>query len=447
MLLAGRTISELARDLSRGVVTSEALVAEALESIARDGSAFTRVYEAEARAAAQLSDAARARGIVASPLAGIPVSIKDLFDVQGEPTPAGSKLLRDAPPAVADAPVIARLRAAGAVIVGRTHMSEFAFSGLGTNPHLPRLSNPHDVARVPGGSSSGAAVSVARGQAAMGLGSDTGGSTRIPASFCGVTGLKPTQRRITRAGAFPLAESLDSIGPIANSVACCAIVDRLIADAAIDPHPLIKVSQLRLAIPTNIVLDDLDTHVNSAFNRALATLDRAGASVQPVPFPEFARLQELSANGTIANAEAFAIHERIGGATRYESYDPNVRARLEIGGRMTQSQYAMLVSARAELIESANRRSAGYDALILPTMATVAPRFADVEDPVAWMRENSLTLRNASRVNFFDRCALSIPMHRPPELPTGFMIVGETVGDAKLLAIGEAVERILGDDR
>jgi aspartyl-tRNA(Asn)/glutamyl-tRNA(Gln) amidotransferase subunit A len=442
LALAGRTIAELARDLSLGIVTSEALVAESLASIARDGSAFTRVYEAEARVTARESDAARARGAVRSPLEGIPVSIKDLFDVRGEPTPAGSKLLRDAPAAADDAPVITRLRASGAIIVGRTHMSEFAFSGLGTNPHLSRLANPCDAERVPGGSSSGAAVSVARGQVAMGLGTDTGGSTRIPAAFCGVVGFKPTQRRVTRAGAFPLAESLDSIGPIANAVACCAIVDRIVADTAPDSCPPVAVKTLKLAVPTDAVLEDIDPAVNDAFNRALAALERAGPSIRPIPFPEFTRVRELSANGTIANAEAFAIHARLSGG-QFGDYDPNVRARLEIGRRMTRPQYETLLLARTALIADADRRSAGYDALIMPTMATPAPRFADVEAPAAWSSANALSLRNTSLANFFDRCAISLPMHLPGELPAGLMLVGATGGDARLLAIAEAVEGCL----
>ena len=212
MEIAGRTIADLAAELTRGAVTSRELTERALDSIADDRTAFTRVYEQQSCSAADAADKARASGPVPSPLAGIPVSIKDLFDVAGEPTPAGSEVLRDAPLAVRDAPVIARLRAAGAVIVGRTHMSEFAFSGLGTNPNWPRLSNPRDASRVPGGSSSGAAASVARGQAVMGLGTDTGGSVRIPSAFCGVTGFKPTQRRVTRDGAFPSRKASTALG-------------------------------------------------------------------------------------------------------------------------------------------------------------------------------------------------------------------------------------------
>lgn len=441
--IAGLTIAEIAAELSRGTVTSRALIDAALESIARDSSAFTRVYAREACEAADASDAQRARGVVPSPLAGIPISIKDLFDVRGEPTPAGSAVLRNAPPALRDAPVIARLRAAGAVLVGRTHMSEFAFSGLGTNPHLPRLSNPHDAARVPGGSSSGAAASVVRGQAVVGIGTDTGGSVRIPASYCGVTGFKPTQRRVTRDGAFPLAESLDSVGPLANSVACCALVDSIIADAPIAAASPVNVRQLRLAVPTDIVLDDLDVEVESAFARSLEALRRAGATISRIPFPEFSRVRDLSARGTIVNAESFAIHNRTGLLARRAEYDPNVRARMEIGERMTRTDYDELMHARSALMQAATARSAPFDALITPTMAGVAPQFDDVVEFPAWSAANARSLRNASLVNFFDRCALSIPMHRDRELPMGLMVVGETMGDARLLQVGSAVESAL----
>ncbi len=442
-MLTGRTISELCADLATGKTTSRALVEAALEAIARDGSAFTRVDAERARVAADASDRMRAQGVVPSVLAGIPVSVKDLFDVAGEPTAAGSAILRDAPAAKSDAPVIARLRAGGAVIVGRTHMSEFAFTGLGVNPHYPVCANPRDGARVPGGSSSGAAASVVRGQAAMGLGTDTGGSVRIPAAFCGIVGFKPTQARITRAGTFPLAETLDSIGPLANSVACCRISDAILADAPIEAYPPVALAGLRFAVPEDFVLTDVDAIVGAAFERALATLSKAGARVERVRFPEFARMPEIMARGTIANAESFAFHRRAGLLERRDGYDPNVAARLDIGARMTAGDYLDLLHARAETIRETNRRSADYDALLIPATAIVAPRIADVAEPAAFSRANGLALRNASLVNFLDRCALSVPMHRDGELPSGLMVVGETMGDARVLAVGEAVETAL----
>jgi aspartyl-tRNA(Asn)/glutamyl-tRNA(Gln) amidotransferase subunit A len=364
-----------------------------------------------------------------------------LFDVEGDPTPAGSPILRDAPAAAKDAPVVARLRAPGAVIVGRTHMSEFAFSGLGTNPHCPRLANPHDATRLPGGSSSGAAVSVVLGQAAMGLGSDTGGSVRIPASYCGLTGFKPTQRRITRASALPLAQSLDSVGPIARSVECCRVVDAILSDAPIDRHPAVGIETLRFAVPTDIVLDDLDNAVTSAFERSLATLEGAGTSIERIPFPELVRIREV--RGTITSAEAHAFHTRTGLLKHRDRYDPNVLARIDVGATMAAADLSALLRLRKELIAAADARTAGFDAVVLPTTATVAPLFTDVATREDWARVNALSVRNASLFNFLDRCAVSIPMQRGGELPCGLMAVGETMGDARLFAIGETIERLV----
>ncbi|MBI1214087.1 MAG: amidase, partial [Alphaproteobacteria bacterium] len=395
------------------------------------------------RAAADNSDAERVRGQVASPLAGIPVSVKDLFDVAGEPTPAGSIILRHAPPAETDAPVVARLKRAGAVIVGRTQMSEFAFTGLGLNPHWPVVPNPHDERRAPGGSSSGAAVSVARGQSAMGLGTDTGGSVRIPAAFCGLTGFKPTQRRITREGAFPLSPSLDSIGPIANSVACCRTVDALIADAPIETHAPLGLGNLRLAVPQELVLDELDAHVASAFEQALRRLSAAGAQIEEHHFPEFARLPEINARGALANAEAYAVHRDAGLLAQRDRYDPNVIGRIEIGGRMSDDDVRRILEERTALIRATDALTKQFDALLFPAVAIVAPRFSDLEHPPAFAKANALALRNASLVNFIDRCALSLPMHEDGTLPCGLMVVGETMGDARLLAMGEAIEAAL----
>ncbi|MEQ1865119.1 MAG: amidase [Micropepsaceae bacterium] len=441
--MQGRTIAALAADLAAGKTTSRALVEAALAAIARDGSAFTHVSAARARTDADACDRLRAQGVAASTLAGIPISVKDLFDVAGEPTPAGSAILREAPASARDAPVIARLRKAGALIVGRTHMSEFAFTGLGANPHFPVCSNPHDASRVPGGSSSGAAVSVARGQAAMGLGTDTGGSVRIPAAFCGLAGFKPTQRRVSREGVFPLSESLDSVGPIANSVACCRASDAILSDAPIEAHAPLGLNGLRFAVPMDFVLDGVDSVVGAAFERALSALSASGAVIERVRFPEFARVPEITARGTIANAESFAFHTRMGLLNQRERYDPNVLARIEIGARMTAGDYIDLLHARAALMWDTDRRSAGYDALLMPAVACVAPRFVDVVEPAAFARANGLALRNASLINFLDRCALSVPMSRAGELPSGLMIVGETMGDARLLAVGEAVEAVL----
>ena len=443
MSISGRTIASLAADLASGAATSRALVEAALAAIATDGTAFTHLNAARARGEADALDRLRQAGRVLSPLHGVPVSVKDLFDIAGEATAAGSVLLREAVPALRDAPPVARLRQAGAVIVGRTHMSEFAFSGLGANPHSPPCTNPHDRTRVPGGSSSGAAVSVAQGAVAVGLGTDTGGSTRIPAAFCGVVGFKPTQARVTREGAFPLSETLDSIGPLANSVACCARVDGVIADAPVDAHPPLGVAGLRLGVPSELVLDGMDATVARAFERALKRLADAGAVVSRVSVPALARIPEINAKGGIVHAEAFAIHTRTGLFKQRERYDPNVAARIDIGARMTAADYIELLRARAAVTAEVARISVGLDALVFPTTPTVAPRFDEIAEAASFGRLNALALRNPGLVNFLDRCALSLPMHAAGELPSGLMLVGEHMGDGRLFAVGAAVERVV----
>ena len=374
----------------------------------------------------------------------MPVSVKDLFDIEGEATPAGSMVLANAAPAGADAtPRWPGFPAAGLVVIGATQMSEFAFTGLGLNPHYPQPPNPRDPARVPGGSSGGAAVSVALGQAAGAIGTDTGGSVRIPAAFCGLVGFKPTQRRITRQGAFPLSPTLDSIGPIANSVACCVALDTLIADAPLAAAPPVRLAELSLGVPADYLLADLDPEVAEAFDKALAALSRAGARVETFAFPELERIAAMNARGSIASVECYAHHRRLGLLSMRARYDPNVIARIEVAGAMSAADYLDLLAARETLIGEANHRCRRFDALLAPTCAVLAPRIDEVSDPAVFARLNQLTLRNPAVVNFLDRCALSLPMACAGPVPAGLMLVGATLDDARLLAIAAAVEPVV----
>src|SRR5262245_37789373 len=233
------------------------------------------VYADTARAAADAADARRKAGISLGPLDGTVISIKDLFDVAGEVTRAGSKVLaEEGTPAAADAPVLRRLRAAGAVIVAKTNMTEFAFSGIGINPHYGTPGNPADRARVPGGSTSGGAVSVADAMCDIAIGTDTGGSTRIPAALCGIVGFKPSKLRLPTERAFPLSYTLDSVGPMARTVADCARADAVMAAevAAADPAPdrePLRLAGLRLGAAQGLPLKDLDATVSSRFAAAL----------------------------------------------------------------------------------------------------------------------------------------------------------------------------------
>ncbi|RMX15738.1 amidase [Vandammella animalimorsus] len=444
------TLAALADELAAGRTTAlqlaEAALSRAEDPAGEGARAFTRIDRERALALALASDGLRAAGIVRSPLEGLPVSVKDLFDVAGQATTAGSAVLRQAPAATRNAPVIERLLAAGAVIVGRTNMTEFAFSGLGLNPHYGTPKNPWERAtgRIPGGSSSGAAVSVTDGMAALAIGSDTGGSVRIPSALCGLTGFKPTQRRVPTAGALPLSTSLDSIGPLAASVHCCALADAVLAgaDAQALPAPL-PLAGARLAVPAQVALDDLDETVAAAFERALACLREAGARIHSLPVPEFAELAALHARGTLAGAEAWAWHRRLL-AEQASGYDPRVRVRIEAGARMDAADYIALRAARQRWIAQVQARLAPFDALLMPTVPHIAPPIAALQaDDALYSQTNLLMLRNPTLINFLDGCALSLPCHAPGDAPVGLMLAGPALADARILGLGLSVEAAL----
>ncbi|WIM10918.1 amidase [Enhydrobacter sp.] len=445
-MTAKPTIQQLAADLAAGRTTSAALTEQALARIedpkGEGKRAFIKVYRTQALAAARASDALRKAGLVPSPLAGIPVSIKNLCDVAGETTLSGSIALDDAPPATQDAPVVARLRAAGAVIVGSTNMSEFAFSGVGFNPHYGTPGNPADRARVPGGSSSGAAVSVADGMAVAALGTDTGGSVRIPSAVCGLVGFKPTARRVPIDGVVPLSTSLDSIGPLANSVECCAIVDAVFAAEAIAVPEAAPLSGLRFGIPRQVVLEELDGTVARAFERACKALAGKGVKVEQIDLPALDELPAINAKGGFAAAEAYAWHRKLI-ARRGKDYDQIIHPRIMRGQEMSAADYIELLGARADLQKRVAAITSNYDAVVMPTCAIVAPTLEEVSTLEGFTRKNLLLLRNTALGNFLDRCAISLPCHAAGELPVGFMLMGETMADKRLLAIARAVEPVV----
>jgi len=440
-----RTIEQHARALAGGATTSRALVEDSLARItdpAGEGArAFIKVHTDAARAIADAMDTLRRAGRAPSRYAGIPVGLKDLFDITGEATPAGSRALAGAPPATANAPVVQRMLAAGFVPVGRTNMTEFAFSGLGINPHYGTPLSPWDrgSARIPGGSSSGTAVAVADGMVAAGLGTDTGGSCRIPAAFCGVVGYKPTARRVPIDGVLPLAPSLDSVGPLAPSVACCAVIDAILAGDAPTPTVPATLAGLRLAVPENFGLDGMDSTVSAAFERALGVLSKAGARITRARFATFDAIPAVNAKGGFATAEAYAWHRTLL-AEKGALYDPRVRARIERGEMQSATDYLELLAARRKLIGEFDTATRPFDALLLPTTPIVAPRIAELDDEHDYHRLNQLILRNPAVGNFLDRCAISLPCHRPGDPPVGLMLMGETLGDARLFSIAAAVE-------
>jgi aspartyl-tRNA(Asn)/glutamyl-tRNA(Gln) amidotransferase subunit A len=444
-----KTLNLLADELTTRKTTSEKLTRECLAKIADPAGegqrAFIKVYADAAIATARASDLQRANSIVASPLAGIPISIKDLFDVAGDVTRAGSIILQDAPAAIHDAPVIARLRAAGAVIVGRTNMTEFAYGAHGMNHHYGTPRNPYDRAtqRIPGGSTSGGAVSVTDGMAAATIGSDTGGSVRIPSALCGITGFKPTQARVPLTGAFPLSTTRDSIGPLGNSVACCALLDAIMAGEQVALPLLLPIKGLRFGVPTTRLLDDLAPPVASAFERVLTTLSAHGAMVEEFLFPEIDQEATGSNKANFSAVEAYALHrERL--AQHPEKFDPRVYKRLLLGANMNAADYYDLILLRQKLIASANQTTARFDALLTPTTPIIAPTITEMNaNENDFFRNNTLLLRNCAPFNVLDRPCWSLPVHRTGDAPVGLMVIGETMQDRRLHQIALGIEGVL----
>jgi aspartyl-tRNA(Asn)/glutamyl-tRNA(Gln) amidotransferase subunit A len=404
------------------------------------GKACLTVYAGAARAAADAADARAKNGVSLGPLDGSIVSIKDLFDVAGEPTRAGSKILAgEASPAAADAPVVRRLRAAGVVIVAKTNMTEFALGAIGANPHFGTPGNPRDRARVPGGSSSGAAVTVGDGMAEIAIGSDTGGSVRIPAALCGIVGFKPSRQRVPTTGAFPLSTTLDSIGPLANSVADCAKTDAAMAGEEFAPLEATPLAGLRFGIAQGFPLENLDQTVAAAFAVATERLEQAGVRVTRETVPLLDDMRQVNAYGGIVQPEACAIHrDRL--KRRAADIDPNIRARIERGCAMSAADYIGMLYARERLVRALDRRLAGLDALIMPTAGIVAPTIAEVADPEIFAARNSMLLRNTSIGNFFDLTGISLPL--PAPLPVGLMLLARNGTDHALLRIAAGVEKL-----
>jgi len=397
------------------------------------------VYTDAARAAADASDARAARGGSLGPLDGAIISIKDLFDVAGEPTRAGSKVLaEEAAPAKADAVIVQRLRQGGAVIVAKSNMTEFAFSGIGANPHFGTPGNPRDRARVPGGSSAGAPVTVADGMCDIAIGTDTGGSVRIPAALCGVVGFKPSRQRVPTDGAFPLSKTLDSIGPLAGNVADCAKADAIMAGEAYAPLEPLALEGLRFGLPEGLLLERLDDTVAPAFKTALAHLDRAGLRIsnEHLSLDDWVAVNE---RGGVIPPEACAVHrDRL--RRRGADVDPNVRIRIERGCAVSEADLAEILRERGRLAAAMDVRLGGLDALVMPTTAIVAPTLAEVEDPKVFAARNAAVLRNTSMVNFFDLCAISLPL--AARLPVGLMLVARNGQDRRLLRMADAVMRL-----
>ena len=443
------TLAKLASSLSTREITSRQLVEEALAAIkdprGEGARTFLIVHESEALAAADRVDAQRRSGVNLPALSGIPISVKDLFDEAGVVTLGGSTVLMGALAAERDSTVVQRLKKAGAIIIGRTNLTEFAYSALGINPHYGTPKNVFDRAtgRVPGGSTSGGAISVTDGMAAAAIGTDTGGSVRIPAALNGLVGFKPTARRIPRDGVMPLSTSLDSVGPIGKSVADCMWLDMVMAGEHDTIPSRDSVTGLRFAVPTTVVQDDLSPVVANAFLVALTRLSKAGARIIEVPLKEFAQAAEVNPRGAIASYEAYSFHQRWMQESA-DKYDPRVIARIRPGEEITTAKYKELLQLREKFIRSMNAAAGGYDAMLMPTVRDIAPTIAEAtKDDESYFRLNNRMLRNPSIVNLFDGCALSIPCHEAGTAPVGLTIAGTPNTDRTILMIGNAVESLL----
>ncbi len=409
--------------------------------------AFTEHFDETARRAAAGADAARQAGRTLPSLAGLAVSVKALFDVEAAVTTAASRTLAGAPPARTDAPAVARLRAAGAALIGHTNMTEFAFSGVGINSHHGTPANPATRAldaepRIPGGSTSGGAVTVATGAAWAALGTDTGGSLRIPAALQGLVGFKSTAALVPNQGGIPLAPSLDTTGAITRSVRDAVLLHEILAarKVALAGRPL---SAWRLAVPQDVMLDALEPAVASAFERSLAQLSAAGARLTEISLPALADTAALQRGGGLPAAESWAWHAP-GMAQHGADYDPRVALRIRRGSALGEAEVAALHRDRCAWIARTEAALAGWDALLSPTVPIVAPRTAPlVDSDEAFFAANALLLRNPSLVNLLDGCALSLPCHRPGDWPVGLMVWGPSRADDRILSVSLAIEAAL----
>ena len=437
-------------------MTSEPLVASASErldrALARVASpafegrkVFTTLYEASARREAEASDARGAAGRSLGPLDGRIVSIKDLFDVAGEPTRAGSAALRRQPAAIADALVVQHLRAAGAILIGKTQMTEFAFSALGTNPHDPVPGNPDDRSRVPGGSSSGAVVSVLDGMAEIAIGSDTGGSIRIPSALCGATGFKPSSGRVPTGGAFSLSTSLDTIGPIAKTISDCAIADAILSgdpSAAFSPVP-----PARLVVARGRLFEGIEREVFDAFEAGVERLRRAGLLVEVGTLDAaLDALGEIDRIGGFPSIELGATLRDLG-VTSLDDVDPKTRTRIEAGAGILGVDYVRMTRRRAAAIAAFAGSMSAEEAFLLPTCPIRAPTIAAVSEEAAFHRANGLVLRNPRVSNLLDAPSISLPLPVPiGSLPVGMMLIGRPGADRRLLAMAATIEGAFASD-
>ncbi len=447
------SIAGLSVLLQAGNLDPVQLAKTTLERIAgyQDQAIFTALLGeralAEAKASGERIRSGRSRGL----LDGIPVAWKDLFDTKGAVTTAGSAVLTDSAPAEADAAVVKALAEAGMVSVGRTNLSEFAFSGLGINPHYgtPHNAASRDLPRIPGGSSAGSGVAVAAGLVPVAIGTDTGGSIRIPAALNGIVGYKATRGRYSMQGVYPLAKSLDSLGPLCRTVQDAVWVDAAMRGRAAPEVGRTDVSDLKLVIPETVVFDDAEPGVVTAFEAAISCLEKAGARIIRRAFPIFAEIFALMArHGALVTAEAYALHkERLQGADA-ERMDQRVVARTRLGERISMTDYVAILDARQRLIAALADNLEAGGLMAHPTLPHVAQPIAPLlADDDLFFRVNGKTLRNTSIGNFLDGCGVSIPCGTGDAgMPVGFLLSGQRNEDGRLLSAALSAEAVIRGD-
>jgi aspartyl-tRNA(Asn)/glutamyl-tRNA(Gln) amidotransferase subunit A len=384
------------------------------------------------------------------PLAGLAISVKDLFDQAGAVSASGSTVMAGNAPAEQDAVAVARLKAAGGVVLGRTHMVEFAFSGMGVNPHFGTPVNPlalladPSTPRIPGGSSSGAAVSVATGAVFVGLGSDTGGSIRIPAALCGLVGFKPTASSVPLQGAVPLSHSLDSIGALTRSVPDATLVHEILSGQRIAPSSK-ALSDCHFAVAKTTLLDGLDAHVAANFERSLTRLSQAGAKITEIALSNIKDLSTIQSRGGFSAPEVQSWMVPKGlWPRRKAEFDPRVAQRIALADTMSAADYVRLQLARQQWIAQMQTALQDFDGVLSPTVPLVAAPIADVAPGAAqdaeFFRVNALMLRNTSVVNLLDGCAISLPNQLAGKLPTGLMLWHVAGHDVQVLQMARQIE-------
>lgn len=446
----GKNIAQLSVLIQSGHLDPRALAEETLDAIGKDddGAIFVDVTPERAMVEAGAASKRIREGRSCGMLDGIPVAWKDLFDLEGMATTAGSTVLAGCAAAPRDADVVTALKQAGMVSIGRTNMSEFAFSGLGINPHYGTPRNPasQDGHRLPGGSSSGAGVAVASGLVPVAIGTDTGGSVRIPAAFNGVVGYKASRGRYSMRGVYPLAKSLDSLGPLTRTVQDAVWVDAAMRGRAAADLERAPLSGLSLVVPETVFFDGIEEGVAAAFEQAVERLVRAGASVRRQAFPVFAELFDLiREKGALVTAEAFALHKmRLEGADA-ASMDPRVVVRARLGANISVPDYIAIIEARERMTAAFSGMIGRHELLVSPTLPHVAAKVAPLfEDDEAFFAINAKTLRNTQIGNFFDLCGVSIPCGTGEAgMPVGLLLSGLRDTDDHLLGVAMAAEEIV----